>query len=138
MLEVFHIIAHVAAWTGLSAGMLVALIALAWFVPLARSLAITCAITVAAGYGGLIYGYHTGRADVTKEWDAANARAVAEAVAREAAASAALDAKYQPVIAALQRDASDDKRRITEYEKTLKSSARCRLGGAATLLRRHK
>lgn len=132
---------HVSEWTGLSVGVLAGLGALAWFVPPARTLAIGAGVAVALGYGGLMYGNHTGRADVQLEWDAANARAKAAAATEDADAQKTLDAKYQPIIAALQKQADDLKRRAdrngNDDSKVVGAMAgACQLGSAPLRLRK--
>lgn len=61
--DVWRQVRFVSEATGLSTGALIGLGALAWFVPQVRALALAGAITVTAGYGGLLYGHHAGRAD---------------------------------------------------------------------------
>lgn len=128
---------HVSEWTGLSVGVLAGLGALAWFFPPARTLAIGTGIAVAVGYGGLIVGNHTGRNDVLAEWDAANARAKAAAAAADVDAQKSLDAKYLPIIAALQKRAEDLSAQANRNDsKTVGMVAgACQLGTAPLRLR---
>jgi hypothetical protein len=85
LIGVWHQVAAVSAWTGLSLGALAGLAALAYFVPFVRRLAIAAAITVVCSYIAMIHGNVTGladgRAEVQVKWDAEKA---AEAAARAA------------------------------------------------------
>jgi hypothetical protein len=131
-------ILHVGEWTGLSVGMLAGLGALAWFFPPARTLAISTGIAVVVGYGCLIYGNHTGRDDVLAEWTAANARAKAATAAADTDAQSALDAKYLPVIAALQKRADDLKSQANGDDSKIVGAmaGACQLGTAPLRLRK--
>lgn len=128
---------HVSEWTGLSVGALGLLAAGAYFLPEMRALAIRAAIVTAAAYGGLLYGNHTGRADVKAQWDAATIKAAAAKDAADADAQNALDAKYLPVIAALQKQAADLQRQADgDDSKTVGIVAgACQLGSAPLRLR---
>lgn len=53
----------VALWSGLSIGTIVGLAALFYFVPLARKLAVQCAIVVVIAWACLMHGHIAGRAD---------------------------------------------------------------------------
>lgn len=129
---------HVSEWTGLSVGVLAGLGAAAWFLPPVRSLAIRGAIVVAVAYGALLYGNHTGRDDVLKEWDAANTRAAAAKDAADADAQKGLDAKYLPVIAALQKQADDRNAQANVNDGKIVGAmaGACQLGSAPLRLRK--
>lgn len=128
---------HVSEWTGLSAGMLLGLGALAWFYPPIRTLAITLAVNVACVYGGLLYGNHVGRADAMAQWDAANARAEKDREARDAKIAAELEAKYGPEMAAMVKKSTDLETLVTSYERQIlaQKSGSCQLGDGAIRLR---
>jgi hypothetical protein len=127
---------HVSEWTGLSVGALAGLAAIAWFFPPARTLAIGAGIAVAVAYGALLYGNHTGRDDVLAEWTAANAKAAADAKARDDAAAAAAEQKYAPIIADLQAQADARDQQVSDYEsKIVGLSGACPLGEPPLRLR---
>lgn len=135
---IYREVLHISAWSGLSLGAMGAIALIAYLIPGARVLAIASAITVAAGYGGLLYGNHTGRADVLAQWDAANVKAEKDRVARDAKITADLEAKYGPVVAALEKQSNDLQTQVTTYEKKMlasKSGSSCVLGPAALRLR---
>lgn len=136
-LQAWREVLHVSEWTGLSVGVLAGLGALAWFFPPARTLAISAGIAVAVGYGGLIWGNHTGRDDVLREWDAANARAAAAAASDDTDAQKALDAKYLPIIAALQKQADDRNAQANVNDGKIVGAmaGACQLGSAPLRLR---
>jgi len=146
MVSVFDVLrelARLSEWTGLSAGMIAGCAALAWFIPTLRTLAIATAITVAAAYGGTLYGNYVGRADVTREWDKANAAAAAIAKAHDQAIAASIHAQYMPQLAALQKQSDQYQQQVKEYERTIlgqksKAAASCLLGASALRLRGHK
>jgi hypothetical protein len=127
-------IAALAAATGLSAGVIVGLGALAWFVPQLRALAITTAVAVAAGYGGLLYGNHIGGARVQAEWDAANAKAAAEAVTRDNEIAAKLAADNPPPTPAQQQQTDDDEKKA--LAAVIAAAGDCVLGSDALKLRK--
>lgn len=141
MFDALREIARVAEWTGLSVGVLLALFALAWFVPQARALALAIACTVLVGCGALIYGNHIGRAEVKADWDAANNAAAKVATAHDEAIGARIKAEYMPQLAALQKQSDQYQAQVTAYERTIigaKSAAaagRCQLGSGALRLR---
>lgn len=135
-------ILHISEWTGLSLGALAGLGALFYFVPLARKLAVAAAITVVVGWGGLIHGEATGRADLQKQWDQAKATAEKAQAERDAGVDEQLKSKYGPQLLALQKQASDNKERADAYESKMvgllaKSPAGpgCQLGAAADRVR---
>jgi hypothetical protein len=86
MYEILHEIAVFASATGLSIGMLIGCAAV-WYFLGARPLAIAGAVTAAVGFGAFLYGEHDGRADITAQWNAANARVDAERKQRDADAA---------------------------------------------------
>lgn len=141
MLEIFAAwreAVHVSEWTGLSVGALGALGAAAWFLPPLRSLAIKAAIGIGIGYGALIYGNHTGRADVLAQWDAAKIKAAAESKTADAGAQKALDAQYQPIIDALQKQADDLRAQGNGDDSKIVGAmaGACQLGAAPLRLRK--
>ena len=134
MFEIVHEVLRISAWTGLSAGAVVALGAVAWFVAPLRWLAISAALTVAAAYGGTLYGNHVGRADVQKAWEAANEHAASEATARDAAIATDLETKYAPLIEAAKKQAETYEHQLLASKSS--SAAGCELGADALRLRR--
>jgi hypothetical protein len=101
------------------------------------------AAAIGAGclYGGLVYGDMTGRGEVKADWDAANERATAAKDAADAENQKALDAKYQPIIAALQKQADARKREADGNESkaigmAAGAAGACELGAAALRLRK--
>ena len=144
MLEVFaawRTVLHVSEWTGISLGALAALAAVVWFEPWLLKPAIKAAIVLAVGYAGVLYGDATGRSDVHRQWDAARAAAVAAQAQRDREAEGTLALKYQPQLAALAKEADDNKEQADAYEQQLaamlaKAPARaaCELGPLADRL----
>jgi len=98
-------ILHVSEWSGLSIGALAAGALLIYLVPASRKLVILGAILVLVGWICLIHGDRVGRADVHAEWDAAKAAAAAAQAKRDADIGQELEAKYQPKLADLQKQA---------------------------------
>lgn len=94
---------HIVEWSGLSAGALLGLGALFYFVTPARQFAIAAGIAVLIGWGAVLYGASVGRADVQAQWDAETARAAA-AAARAATAAAEEDTSRAGAIEAQARD----------------------------------
>jgi hypothetical protein len=123
---------HISEWTGISIGALGLLAFGAYMLPETRALAIRTAIVVAVGYVGLLYGDHTGRADVTAQWDAANAKAKAAAAAEDASAQKDLDAKY------LQQQNDALQQQVKDYESKMVGVAggTCQLGAGPLRLRK--
>ena len=135
-------IAHLSEWTGLSVGALAGLAALAYFVPLARRIAIAAGLSVAIAWAALMHGDAVGRADVQKQWDDAKAAAVKAEAERDAAVERELEQKYQPALADLQKQSDDHKAKADSYEskiaalaKRAPASGHCLLGAAADRLR---
>ncbi|WP_423958714.1 hypothetical protein [Bradyrhizobium sp.] len=89
MLGAWREVLHISEWSGLSVGALVGLGFLVYLVPLARQFAAIAAAFIAVGYGALIYGDHTGRADLQAQWNAEKAQL--EQKAKQADRSAAAD-----------------------------------------------
>lgn len=134
--DIWREILHISEWTGLSAGVIVALAALAYLDPTARSLAIKIAVAVTIAYLSLIYGNHVGRADERAVWVAANAKIAKEAKARDADAAKAAEAKYGPVIAERDRTIINLRLQVQSYARTIKKSApSCPVGAPALRLR---
>jgi hypothetical protein len=134
-------VAHVSEITGLSVGVLVALAALAWFVPLARRLAIEIAVVIVIAYVSGISCYHLASSDKQAQWAAADAAAAKIASAHDAAIGAAIEAKYMPQIASLQKQADQYQQQVASYERTIvgqksaAASGNCVLGAGALRLR---
>ena len=130
-------IEHITEWTGLSAGALCGCAAIAyfgWSIPAARRLAIAGALAVGCLYGGELHGNTAGRADVMAEWNAAKAKAAAEAKARDDRVATDLEAKYAPLIAAnAVADKSGDKN-ATQAVASIAAGS-CQLGAGALRLR---
>lgn len=132
---------HISEVTGLSVGVIVALVALALYVPTARRLALEAAALVLVGWLTAIYAYRVGRADVEAEWAAARTAAAAAQTARDRNVAAELDAKYQPLIAGLQKRADDNASQVKAYERKIvalmagRPAGACQLGADALRLR---
>jgi hypothetical protein len=145
IVDLLHQVETLAAWTGLSLGALAGLAALGWFVAAARPLAIAAAVTVAAGYGGLLYGNHVRGAADQAEWDAKLAAAAKARAERDARIGADTAAQYQPQIEALRKRIEDRNQVVDGDEKKLLAAkiadkgvaggGRCVLGTAALRLR---
>jgi hypothetical protein len=130
-------IARVGSVVGLSAGALIGCAALAYFVGTARPLAIALAAVIAAGLGGFLYGTHTAIATVKAEWAAADAKAEADAKARDTDAQKTIEAKYDPIIAARDSKIAELQNLVKVHEsQPLQKGAPCTLGSAALRLRR--
>ena len=127
-------IAHIAAFTGLSVGVLVGLGFLAYLDPTLRKAAIRLAILVLLGYVILMYGMHLGSADKQAEWTAANIQAAKDAKARDSDADKAAEHKYGPLIAARDSMIASLKDKVDQYEKG-NTGKRCPLGSRALFLR---
>ena len=135
-LQGYREVLHVSEWTGISVGALVLMAAGAYFLPETRALAIRAAVVILVGYGALLFGNHAGRADVTAQWEAANAKAADAAKERDAAAAAALEQKYAPVIEGLKAQADARDKQVSDYESTIVGLAgTCPLGDAPLQLR---
>lgn len=125
------------AWTGVSAGVIALLLLVALYVPLLRLLAVALAVAVTVGYISGVYMHQVGRTEVTAEWDAANAKADAEAKARDKRIAASVKSKYGPVIASRGKTIADLHNRVAAYERELpaKTPSACALGADALRLR---
>ena len=128
-------IAHVAELTGVSVGVLVALAALAFFDPVSRGFVIRFGLIVIIIYACLMCGLHLGASDVRAQWDAANARAAAEAKARDDAAAKATADTFNPTIEARDKEIADLKLMVSQYEARLSKTHPCPLGSNALRLR---
>jgi len=140
--DALHQIARVTEWGSFSLGAIAVLVALGWFVAVARPIAIAGVITVLAAFGGVVYGDHTGRADVQAQWDKADKAAQVIADAHNQAVRASVRAEYNPQIASLSKQSDDLKQQVAAYEKQLaaakgsKSGApSCTVGAAVLQLR---
>lgn len=133
-------IAHLSAITGLSVGLLAALIALVWFDPDLRGVAIKLGIAVAIAYGSVLFGYRLGAADVTAAWNAANLRAALEAKARDTAIAHELDTAFPPAPAATDEVTDDQKDTLAAVAAAAAAAhaGPCELGADALRLRQPK
>lgn len=134
MLEAFDVlreIAQVVKWTGLSAGVVLALVALGYFFPFARSFAVVVGLCVLCAYGAGIYCFNKGRADVQAQWNTANAAAAAAAKARDVSIEAELEREFQAT-----KVSPDDTNILAALSAAAASS--CQLGPVALRLRQHK
>jgi len=147
LIGMWHQVAAISAWTGLSIGMLAGLALLVWLDPRLLRLAIFGAILVAVGYFAEIHGNAVGLADgkaeVQAQWDQAKIDAEKQRVARDAEIAREIEAKYQPLIG--DRTAvADLQQQVSDYEKQLLAQkmagagGTCRLGADALRLRRRK
>jgi hypothetical protein len=140
-LSAWREVVHLSEWTGLSIGALAGLALLAFYLPTLRRGAVKAAAVVVLLLAALTYGNHTGRADLQKQWDAARARAELAQQLRDHDAAAALEAKYQPVIAGLQAQADDNASQVKAYERKIvaliagQKAGSCALGADALRLR---
>ena len=128
-------IGHLSGFTGIAIGLLAALAALAYLEPLLRSIIIKLAIVVVLIYVAGITGYAFGAHDVHEQWAKADARATAQAQARDAQIATVLEAKYGAKIAALEQHIAVAQQRINAYDQH-KGRTICPLGADALRLRR--
>ena len=136
---------HVSEWSGLSIGALAAGAALIYLVPASRKLVILAAIGVVIGWVCLLHGDRVGRADVEAQWADARRAAIAATADRDQLAELTLEAKYQPQLIDLQKQADARKAKADAYERQIitllakNQGARnvCELGLAADRMR-HK
>ena len=136
ILQAWREIAHIAEWTGLSIGTLVALGFLAYLDPDLRKLAIRGALLAGAAYCLGIFAYHVGSADKQAEWNAANVQAAQNARSRDAAADKATEAVYGPIIAARDQMIAELNSKVRDYETKLShGSDKCPLGTEPLRLR---
>jgi hypothetical protein len=132
-------IAHISEWTGLSIGALAAIAAVVYLDPRVLRPALVVAIVILLVYFGVLYGGHVGRADVEAQWADARKAAIAAASERDAMTERTLEQKYAPRLAALEKQAADNKARADGYEsriigllaKGTSSRGACALGAAA-------
>jgi hypothetical protein len=128
-------IAYIGAITGISAGLIVGLIALAWFDPVVRSRAITAAVFAFVLYCGAIFVFHLGAKSVRAQWAAADERAAAQASARDAAIDKKLVADNPPPSAATDTKAKTDEQNALDAVVKAAGGDACKLGAAALRLR---
>ena len=121
LFDAWRSVLHISEWTGLSVGALAVIAAIVYFDPLARRFAIGVAALVIAIYCATIYGDHVGLRDKQAQWDAANAKAAAQAVQRDQQAPIVADANIE--IAALRKQAKIDQEQINALRKV---DATCR------------
>jgi len=128
-------IAHVSELTGLSAGILIGLAALAYLDPVVRAIAIRGAVVVAIAYGAAIVGIHVGATDVRAEWNAANAQVAKESKDRDDLAAKAAEATYGPIIAAREQEIADLNQKVSDYATKHSGNSPCALGADALRVR---
>jgi len=126
---------HVSEITGLSAGLLVALAALAWFDPASRAFAIRIGLMAVIAYAAMTYGLHLGASDVRAQWNAANAKLAAEAKARDDSAAKAAANTFNPTIEARDKEIAALKLMERQYEARISKTRPCPLGADALRLR---
>lgn len=128
---------HVTEWSGLAIGTIAGLGVLAWYVAPARRLAIAGGIVVAVGYGCVMHGARLGRADVQARWEAARTAETEAAKQRDIDAERSLDAKYQPIIAELEKRAADRQQQVKQDAQKPRPTAAggCLLGAGPLRLR---
>src|SRR5580692_2974977 len=112
-------ILHVSEWTGLSIGMIVAIAALVYLDPRLLRPALIAAGVVAIAYAGVMYGDHVGRADVEAQWADSRAAAAKAAQAHDRLVGVELEQKYSPQLAALTKQARDNKDQADAYERKI-------------------
>jgi hypothetical protein len=136
---VWREVLHISEWTGLSIGVVVALAGLVYLDPRLLKPALIAAGIIAIAYGCVMYGDHVGRADVQAQWAAERAAAVKAGEARDRLAELELDQKYAPQLAALAKQAQDNKDQADAYERKLAAlspaGSACQLGDAAQRVR---
>lgn len=110
-------LSHISEITGLSIGVLAVLIVLGWTVPTLRGLAICIGVTALVSYFVAIYEYRLGRADVQKDWAAANKAADKLEADHDKEVAARIKAQYQPQIAALRKQLADFNARAAHVPK---------------------
>ncbi len=133
--SVMREVAHLSELTGLSAGALIGLVALAYFWPPARLLAIQVAVVVVAAYGSGLYCYHLAASDVRAQWAAADAVAAADAKTRDAAIAQKLVADNPAPTSAQQQEADTDEAKILGALSGA-TGGTCQLGADALRLRK--
>lgn len=133
-------IVHVSEWSGLALGAIAAGVLLFIYVPLARRFVIRGGAAVVLGWLLLIHGDRVGRADVNAQWADARKAAIAAGQERDQMAELKLDAKYQPQLIALQKQADARGNEVKTYEQrilallardpkgSVKSAGSCELG----------
>lgn len=139
LFEIRATILHLAAWSGVSASILVGLGFLAFMLPEWRAIALRGGIVVAIAWATFTYGYHLCRVDMTAQQVAADARAAVAKKQIEDAADANAEKKYTPVIAQLQREADEHTKQGATYETwilgNLASGNLCAVGPRGLQLR---
>lgn len=110
---------HISEWTGLSLGALAVIALIVWMNPRLLRPAIKAAVLLVLGYALVLYGDHAGRADVEAQWADARKAAIAAEEERDRMAEQQLEAKYSPVIEALQKQAGERNRQANLHEQTL-------------------
>ena len=114
LVGIWHQVAALSEWTGLSVGLLAGLAFLVWLNPALLRVAIAIAIPIASAYFGLLYGNHTGRVDgraeIQAKWDAqktVEAKARAAELERQRVEAEIQKARDDEMSAALEREAKD-------------------------------
>jgi hypothetical protein len=129
-------ILHISEWSGLSVGALAAGAGLVYLRPALLKPVIFGAVGVGLLYLGVIHGDRVGRADVNAQWADARKAAIKADQERDAMIEQKLEAKYQPQLADLQKQADARKARAEANERKIASVSRgqpgrCLLGAAA-------
>lgn len=139
LFEAWRTVAHISAWTGLSAAAIAGLAFLAISLPEFRGIAIRAAIVIGVAYGGLLYGDHVGRADTMAQWNAANAKAEQARQQRDAQVKADAEREMAPLVAQMRAALETRTKQVTKYEHDLlaakSGAAACELGAGALRLR---
>lgn len=112
-------IVHISEWSGLAVGAIAVGVALFLYVPAARRVVILGTVLVVVGWLCLIHGDRTGRADVEAQWADARAAAIAAGNERDEMTALNLDAKYQPQLIALQKQAEERGKQVQTYERKI-------------------
>jgi hypothetical protein len=142
VLAAWREVVHISEWTGLSIGALATIAFVVYLDPRILKPALVVAIVILLVYFGVLYGDKVGRADVNVQW--ADARAAAEIARkkRDAEIELKLEAKYQPQLEDLQKQADERKARADAYEAKIarlskrQGAVACLLGDAANRVRR--
>jgi len=117
-------------WGGLGAVVSVAAWALWYFMPeispkfkaLLLHIAVAVTLFTVASTYFFTKGYDDGTAVITKQWDAANAKAVQDAKNRDAAIAVETAKRVQQVTSEIQIQADDLQKKVDVYEEQLKAS----------------
>lgn len=141
-LSAWRTVAHISEWTGLSIGALAVLAGLVYLDPRLLKPALIAAAVLAIAYAGVLYGDHTGRADVEAQWADARKAAIAAADERDTMTEQTLTATYAPQLATLEEQARANKERADAYERQIlrllakdPAGPACELGAAADRVR---